>query len=92
MTVVRDGADDRVWDLARDLYHPLAPRLITKGDTTWVIQSDAKAKRTADRVDANVVFLNGARPGVVPDKLVWELPTKTQVLEVPIEFENLPLP
>jgi hypothetical protein len=93
MTVVRDGTEERVWDLARDVYHPLAPRLISSKDPTrlWVIQSDANAKRTNDRVDATVVFLDGTRHGTVPDKLVWELPTQTRVLEIPIEFEDLPL-
>jgi hypothetical protein len=93
MTVVRDGAEERVWDLARDLYHPLAPRLISTKNPArlWVIQSDANVKRTNDQVDANVVFLDGARHGAVPDKVVWELPTQTRVLEIPIEFEDLPL-
>jgi hypothetical protein len=93
MTAVRDGAEERVWDLARDLYHPLAPRLISRNDATrlWVVQSDANARRTNDRVDATVVFLDGTGHGAVPDKMVWELPTKTRVLEIPIEFEDLPL-
>lgn len=106
VTLRRDGASDRVWELARAMYYPLSVRMVdaSGSEDVWVPQSPGREpeERTIPGQEAKAVQLTlkflhthgpeAAAKAAKPAKLVWELPAETAELEIPIEFADLPLP
>jgi hypothetical protein len=96
----RAGMSPREWELARELFFPLGPRLLDdKGRSeTWVLQGKGEDRKVGpDRVDGPVRFLHTEGPGaaaraLAPANFIWDLPAETKALEIPIELKDLPLP
>ena len=64
----------------------------------WVLQGRGDDRKVGpERVDGSVRFLHtegsdAAANAPAPVKFIWDLPADTKALEIPVEFEDLPLP
>ena len=96
--LLRDGCDDRVWDMARYLYNPLPLELCDKKGKSevWILQGGGR-EEAPNRIERPVIFLDTGGPVAAakrepPAKLIWVLPAKTAEVTIPVEFTDLPLP
>jgi hypothetical protein len=100
VTAERAGMPLREWELARELFFPLGPRLLDEHGRSdhWVLQGRGDDRKVGpERVDGSVRFLHTEGPAAAanapaPVKFIWDLPADTKALEIPVEFKDLPLP
>ncbi len=90
----RDKLDQAAWSQIASALQQLNPRLLDDNGTLIPNMQHMGGNSQGDVVQANFYWWMQGNEGDNPHpaKLLLDVPTKTRVVEVPIQFDSLPLP
>jgi hypothetical protein len=90
----RDTMDPAAWSQIATALQSVSPRMLDDNGTPFPNMQLMGGNTQGDVVQANFYWYTQSADGQSPRpaKLVLDVPTKTRTVEVPIQFDNLPLP
>jgi hypothetical protein len=90
----RDTMDQASWSQIATALQNVSPRLLDDNGTAFPNMQHMGGNAQGDVVQANFYWYTQSADGQSPHpaKLLVDVPIKTRTVEVPVQFDNLPLP